>query len=111
MPATYVIITTNTIVANCPKIATFAAAKQAAGFTVNTVTEALAAGDSRYVQGNNCEQRADNIRSWLQAHYIPDGIEYVLLIGQPDPCQFVANQSVPYEVVLAEKRPGFGESK
>jgi hypothetical protein len=95
VPADYVIITTNTIVSNCPKIATFAAAKTAAGFTVNTVTEAPVAGDSRYVDGATCDQRAENIRSWLQAHYIPDGIEYVLLIGAPQPDTFVANQSVP----------------
>jgi hypothetical protein len=93
--ADYVIITTNSIVTNCPKIATFAAAKVAAGFTVNTVMEAPAAGDSRYVQGNTCDERANNIRAWLQAHYIPDGIEYVLLIGDPRPDLFTANQSVP----------------
>ena len=52
VPADYVIITTNTIVSNSTKLASFIAAKQAAGFTVNTVTEAPAAGDSRYVQGN-----------------------------------------------------------
>ncbi len=98
VPADYVIITTNTIVSNSTKLASFIAAKQAAGFTVNTVTEAPAAGDSRYVQGNSCDERADNIRSWLQAHYIPDGIEYVLLIGDPDPCTFTANQSIPMKM-------------
>ena len=46
----------------------------------------------------SCDERADNIRSWLQAHYIPDGIEYVLLIGDPDPCTFTANQSVPMKM-------------
>ncbi|MHA1601783.1 MAG: C25 family cysteine peptidase, partial [Promethearchaeota archaeon] len=26
-----------------------------------------------------------NIRNWLQNHYVSDSIEYVLLIGDPDP--------------------------
>lgn len=93
--ADYVIITTNTIVANSTKLANFIAAKTAAGFTVNTVTEAAAAGDSRYVDGTDCGTRANNIRDWLKNHYIPDGIEYVLLIGDPHPSVFSNLTSVP----------------
>lgn len=55
VPADYVIITTNFIVANSTKLANFIAAKQTAGFTVNTVTEAPAEGDSRYISGATCE--------------------------------------------------------
>ena len=96
--ADYVIITTNAIVNNSTKLANFIAAKQAAGFTVNTVTEAPVAGDSRYVQGTSCDTRANNIRDWLKNHYIPDGIEYVLLIGDPNPTAFTANLSVPMKM-------------
>ncbi|MGD0077411.1 MAG: right-handed parallel beta-helix repeat-containing protein [Sedimentisphaerales bacterium] len=105
--ADYVIITTNTIVNTSTKLANFIAAKQAVGFTVNTVTEAPAAGDSRYIQGNNCDERANNIRGWLQAHDLSYGIEYVLLIGQPDPCQFWANQSVPMKMCWPRNHQSF----
>jgi len=93
--ADYVIITTSTIQSNSTKLANFIAAKTAAGFTVNTVTEANAAGDSRYIEGTDCDTRANNIRAWLKNHYLADGIEYVLLIGDPDPGLFTANMSVP----------------
>jgi hypothetical protein len=105
VPADYVIITTNTIVSNSTKLASFIAAKQAAGFTVNTVTEAPAAGDSRYVQGNNCDERANNIRGWLQAHDIAYGIEYVLLIGDPSPVNFT-NLSVPMKMCWPRRSQG-----
>jgi hypothetical protein len=31
------------------------------------------------------DQRPDRVRKWLQDYYVPLGIEYVLLIGNPDP--------------------------
>jgi hypothetical protein len=96
IPADYVIITTNQIVANSNQLASFITAKTTAGFTVKTVTEGAAPEtDTTYVTGGNCEQRANNIRTWLVNHYLGDGIKYVLLVGKPDPCAWTANMSVP----------------
>ncbi|MFX1256178.1 MAG: C25 family cysteine peptidase, partial [Promethearchaeota archaeon] len=78
--SSYVIITTNAIEANSQKLDDFVRYKQALGFTVQVITE----DDYGSATG---KQRALNIRSWLQSHYVTDSIEYVLLIGNPDPDQ------------------------
>jgi hypothetical protein len=93
--ADFVIITTSTIVSNSTKLANFVTAKQNAGYTVKTVTGAPAEGDLCYVDGNNCNERANYIRTWLKNHYVGDGTEYVLLIGDPNPDTWTANQSIP----------------
>ena len=99
IPADYVIITTSTIVSTSTQLAAFITAKQTAGYTVKTVTEGAAAGDTTYVTGATCDQRADNIRSWLQANWASDGIQYVLLIGNPHPTTFSATTSIPMKWV------------
>lgn len=74
----YAIVTTNAVVANSTKLKAFKTHLQNRGFTVLTVTEnqyGAAAG----------QQRAVNIRNWLQANYPLYNIKYVLLIGDPDP--------------------------
>ncbi len=76
--AQYVIITTRTIEEQSDTLADFVASKEARGFTVSVVTEDTWGGGT----GNTA---ANNIRSWLKNHYLPLGIEYVLLIGDPDP--------------------------
>ncbi|MHA1584438.1 MAG: C25 family peptidase propeptide domain-containing protein [Promethearchaeota archaeon] len=75
---TYVIVTTNNIKLNSEKIDNFVRYKQASGFKVMVITE-----DDYGVDLG--KQRALNIRNWLQNHYVSDSIEYVLLIGDPDP--------------------------
>lgn len=105
----YVIITTNTIVTNSNKLDDFISAKEARGYTVKVVTEQETADDTHYVSGSTLTERANNIRSWLQGHYVSDGIEYVLLIGNPTP---EPEESAPtlyfstYEDVLAPERCG-----
>lgn len=96
--ANYVIITTNTIVSSSEKLADFISSKQAAGYAVKTVTEGAAEDDLTYVSGATCDQRADNIRTWLQNHWVGDGIEYVLLIGNPHPSAFSSGTSVPMKM-------------
>jgi hypothetical protein len=76
--STYLIITTNTIELNSDKLDDFIRYKQALGFNVIIITE------DEYGSASG-EQRVLNIRSWLQSHYSLDKIEYVLLIGNPDP--------------------------
>ena len=77
----YVIITTNDIVANSEKLANFVHMKEFCGHTVRVVTET----DYDGLVGQPPNGRAERIREWLKANYLTLGIEYVLLIGDPDP--------------------------
>jgi hypothetical protein len=87
--ADYVIITTNAIQQNCAKLADFISAleTETCGHTVKVVTESDKHDDTHYLAGDSPDQRADNIRYWLEQNYLADGIDYVLLIGNPDPCE------------------------
>jgi hypothetical protein len=77
----YVIITTNAIEAGSSKLANFIAHKQGQGHSVLTITEDEYGG----LVGQSPNGTAEKIRKWLQDDYIAYGIEYVLLIGDPDP--------------------------
>lgn len=74
----YAIITTNAIVSNSANLSAFITHLQGRGFTVTVVTE------TQYglVGG---QQRAINIRNWLVSNYNALQLQYVLLIGNPDP--------------------------
>ncbi len=98
-PATdYVIITTSLIRDTTTKLAAFIVSKENCGHTVKVVTQAASADDTHYVSGTTADQRADNIRDWLQAHYLTDGIEYLLLIGDPHPATFDTSTSIPMKM-------------
>jgi len=103
----YVIITTNTIRDTSTKLAAFIVCKENCGHTVKVVTEAVSADDTHYVSGASADQRADNIRDWLQSHYLTDGIEYVLLIGDPHPSTFTSSTSIPMK--MCYPRHGAGD--
>lgn len=77
----YAIITTNNIVANSAKLSAFISHKQAEGFNVITVTETQYGS----LSGQAPNGRAEKVRQWLKNRYVADNIEYVLLIGNPDP--------------------------
>jgi len=77
----YVIITTNAIVANSTALADFIAHKENLLHRVKVVTET----DYGPLTGQAPNGTAEKIRQWLLGHYVADGIEYVLLIGNPDP--------------------------
>ncbi len=94
----YVIVTTASIQAASTQLGAFAAAKQAQGFTVKVVTEGAAADATHYLTGATADARANNIRAWLASHYAADGIEYVLLIGNPHPMTFTTTTSVPMKM-------------
>lgn len=74
----YVIITTAAIQSGSGQLANFVTAKEAQGFTVFVVTEGTWGGGT----GNTA---ANRIRSWLAANYESMGLDYALLIGDPDP--------------------------
>ena len=80
-PYDYVIITTNAIETNSTKLAAFVAHKQVQGHSVLVVTE----DDYGGLTGQAPNGTAEKIRKWLIDHYASYGIEYVLLIGNPDP--------------------------
>lgn len=74
----YVIITTQAIKAASHQLAAFISSKEGRGFTVQVVTEETWGGGTGDVA-------AEHIRHWLQANYLDLNIEYVLLVGNPDP--------------------------
>lgn len=76
--ADYVIITTNAIASASTKLAEFAQFQSARGFTVRVVTETQWGGGTG-------DTAAVRIRNWLLANYLTLGIEYVLMIGNPNP--------------------------
>ncbi len=80
-PADYVIITTNAIVSGSTMLQSFVNMKEATGHTVRIVTE----DDFGSLTGQAPNGRAEKIRQWLMDNYLALGIDYVLLIGDPDP--------------------------
>jgi len=80
----YVIITTNDIVENSQELNFFIHMKEVNGHSVRIVTE----DDFGGLTGQYPNDRADKIRKWLQDHDGTYGIDYVLLIGDPDPDSF-----------------------
>lgn len=74
----YAIITTNAIVSASQELATFAASLNSRGFKARVVTESEWGGGIGDVA-------AEHIRGWLKANYLSLGLQYVLLIGNPDP--------------------------
>ena len=76
--ADYVIITTSDIVAGSTELTTFVTVKELLGYSVEVVTEADWGGGTG-------DPAAEHIRDWLQANYAAMGIEYVLLVGDPNP--------------------------
>ncbi|MDI7274606.1 MAG: C25 family cysteine peptidase [Anaerolineae bacterium] len=94
----YVIITTATIQQNSTGLAGFVLARQAAGHTVKVVVEGAAQDATHYLSGSNCDKRANNIRAWLASRYLAEGIDYVLLIGDPHPTSYNPASSVPMKM-------------
>uniref|UniRef100_UPI003593DC3C C25 family cysteine peptidase n=1 Tax=Desulfococcus sp. TaxID=2025834 RepID=UPI003593DC3C len=87
----YVILTTERIVENSTRLNDFESFKENQGYSVLTVTE-----NARYTSvggsssgpgwgGGTGDTAAENIRSWIRNNYLLLGIDYVLLIGNPDP--------------------------
>jgi hypothetical protein len=80
----YVIITTNDIEANSQELPFFIKMKENDGHSVKVVTE----DEFNGLTGQYPNDRADKIRQWLKNNYATMGIDYVLLIGDPDPDSF-----------------------
>lgn len=75
---TYVILTTNAIRSSLARLPEFIAYKEARGFEVVVATEYDWGGGT----GNTAAER---IRAWLATNYLSLNIEYVLLVGDPNP--------------------------
>jgi hypothetical protein len=74
----YAIITTNRIAASSRQLPAFVELQQLRGFNVKIVTEDDWGGGTGDIA-------AANIRNWLADNYLKLGIQYVLLIGDPNP--------------------------
>jgi len=74
----YVIITTRSIVNSSNQLDNFVSHKQTRGFNVHVMTEDIWGGGTG-------DRAAENIRKWLKDNYVKLNIEYVLLIGNPNP--------------------------
>jgi PKD repeat protein len=77
----YVIITTEDILSNSDRLDDFVYLKGLYGHSVMTVTESQYAS----LTGQSPNGTAEKIRQWLKNNYLALGINYVLLIGDPDP--------------------------
>ena len=84
----YLILTTSGVVNGSAKLQQFINHKINRGFSVGAVTESQWGGGTG-------DAAADHIRAYLAAHYITDGIQYVLLIGNPNP----ASGDVPMKML------------
>lgn len=80
-PHDYAIITTNAIRDGSTKLVDFQDYLVNKGFSPTLVTE----DDYSGLTGQNPNGTAEKIRQWLINNYQSMGIEYVLLIGNPDP--------------------------
>ncbi|HEY93944.1 MAG TPA: hypothetical protein G4O15_03265 [Dehalococcoidia bacterium] len=87
-PYDYVIITTSDIVDNSEYLEFFIKMKENNGHMVKIVTES----DFEGLTGQHPNDTADKIRKWLQDYHAGLGIDYVLLIGDPDPDSFKENE-------------------
>ncbi|MDI7274605.1 MAG: C25 family cysteine peptidase, partial [Anaerolineae bacterium] len=101
----YVIITTASIQQNSARLADFVQAKEAGGHTVKIVVEGAAEDATHYLSGGSAAQRANNIRTWLANHYLAEGIDYVLLIGDPNPAAH-SSTSVPMKMCYPRRGAG-----
>lgn len=77
-PAGYAIITTNAIASSSKALASFATFQATRGFAVKIATE-------NDWGGGTGDVAAERIRTWLKNNYLALGLQYVLLIGNPDP--------------------------
>ncbi len=91
----YVILTTNAIVAGSAVLDDFVAHKEGRGHSVLVVTESAYGS----LSGPSPNGTAEKIRQWLKNNYLSYGIEYVLLIGNPNP----ASGDVPMKLCWPRK--------
>jgi hypothetical protein len=86
----YLIMTTDQIYTDSTNLYGLISHKRSLGYDVAVVTETTQNGYSiatgwNEVTGQAPDGKADRMRKWLQTYYLSLGVEYVLLIGNPDP--------------------------
>jgi len=77
----YAIITTNDIISNSYNMNRFIECEENCGYSVSVITE----DDYGSLTGQPPNGTAEKIRQWLVDNYLSLNIQYVLLIGDPDP--------------------------
>ncbi len=80
-PIKMVIITTEEILRNTSALPNYVSYKRSRGYEVRVVTEGSEEDDDHYQSAGTSQQRALNIRSWLQDR--EDDLHAALLIGDP----------------------------
>jgi len=85
----FCIITTQYIVSTSATLADYVAHRESQGFSV--LVKTIESIETDYTQAlrpelfESTDERADRIRAFLKDTYLASGLEYVLLIGHPDP--------------------------
>jgi len=96
--ASYVIITTNAIRDGSDELANFVRHKTWLGHSVRIVTE----DDYEPLTGPYPNGRAEKIRQWLIKNWRQLGIEYVLLVGNPEPDDPMYSDDVTGDVPMKQ---------
>ncbi len=102
-----VIVTSNDIVNHSAHLEEFRANKEQHGFRVWIVTEDVYDA----YPGQAPDTRADRIRAFLQAEYVPHGFKYVLLLGDPDPLNPYDTEDVVGDVPMKMTYPRLHATK
>ena len=99
----YVIITTTAIINSSNRIYDYVRSLFQLGFpSVTLVTEGASPTPNTWLKGNTADACATNIRTWLFNNYQTQNIQYVLLVGNPDPANSAINSGnadVPMKMV------------
>ena len=95
---TYVVITTNAILNSSSAIGSYMQYLRIGGIQVSVITENNIRTETNWAQGATADACADNIRVWLQTYYQAQNIQYVLLVGNPDPTN-INMPDVPMKMV------------
>ncbi|NLD93411.1 MAG: choice-of-anchor D domain-containing protein [Fibrobacter sp.] len=74
----YVILTVKDIINKSKELQNFIRSKENRGFNVKVI-------DEDKWGGNTGDAAAENMRTWLKGNYLKESINYVLLIGNPNP--------------------------
>jgi hypothetical protein len=94
----YVIITTEAIAKNSKELTNFINHKKKRNFSVKVVTES----DFDSLVGPPPNGRAERIRLWLINNWQKIGIEYVLLIGNPEPADPMYSEDLAGDIPMKQ---------
>ncbi len=92
------ILTTDAIKNGLSSLEEFTTAKESRGFRTSIVTEEVWGGGFG-------DAAADNLHNWLKENYLPEEIDYLLIIGDPSPETGDIPMKVTYSYYGSKKAP------